>query len=176
MSSQHISSQYISHYSVKDETYNVVGDFWANTISGDKRSLALEHRDGTLLYIYIPNSLVSNNSSLFGSVMTKRVTTEFFLNKDEIEIKLDTDTDIVVEGSSHMGKPASLQTPLMKKIILDNETKNNVREIERNLYVCKDCSKRFIREANLNRHVKSRHNFSSTLASNVIKSIPDSTF
>jgi uncharacterized Zn-finger protein len=156
MSSRDIPSMYMSDHSVMDESYNVVGDFWEDSKYGDKRSLALEHRDGSLVYVYIPNSLASNNSSLFGSVMTKRVTTEFFLNRDEFDITLDADID---ERPSHTCKPVTLQTPLMKKIVSDNENKNNVRKIERKLYDCKDCSKRFTREVNLTRHVKTLHNF-----------------
>jgi hypothetical protein len=85
MSSQHIPSVYMSDRSVKDELYNVVGDFWEDTKTGDKRTLALEHRDGSLVYVWIPYSDASKKTSLFGSVITKRVTTEFFLSNDNLE-------------------------------------------------------------------------------------------
>jgi hypothetical protein len=130
-SSQYIPSHYMSDRSVIDESYSVVGDFWEDTKSGDKRSLVLEHRDGSLLYVYVSNLLASNNSSLFGSVMTKRVTTEFFLKKDNTEITLDADID---ERSSRMCKSATPQASS-----------------------CSICYQKFTTPYNMMRHTRSQH-------------------
>jgi uncharacterized Zn-finger protein len=108
MSSQQIPSMYMSDRSVTYESYNIVGDYWEDTQYGDKRSLSLEHRDGSLLYVCLPHTDSLNKTSLFGSVMTKRVTTEFFLDKDKIELNLDATID---ERSSRKVKPATLHTP-----------------------------------------------------------------
>jgi uncharacterized Zn-finger protein len=118
-------------HSVTDESYNVIGDFWEDTESGDKRTLALEHRDSSLVYVCFPNSLASNNSSLFGSVVIKRVTTEFFLKKDQIDINLDADID---ERPSYEVKSATPQRPS-----------------------CSVCGQTFSMTCNLSRHMKCQH-------------------
>jgi uncharacterized Zn-finger protein len=103
MSSQQVPSIYMTDRNVTYESYNIVGDYWEDTQYGAKRSLSLEHRDGSFLNVRFPTIDSLNKSSLFGSVMTKRVTTEFFLNKDKIELNLDVGID---ERSSRKVKPS----------------------------------------------------------------------
>jgi hypothetical protein len=68
-------SAYLRHtpcHALADGKYIIVNDFWQETQYGTKRSLTIEHDDGTIIHSWLPNSCVSPNTTLIGCKLVKR--------------------------------------------------------------------------------------------------------